>query len=138
MNVSLLRRSFDMVLERQPLLVRRFYDILFARYPQAQRLFAHTDRVVQERRLSMALVAVMEHLEDAPWFRRTLGALGEKHKGYGVTDEMYGWVGECLLAAMAEAAGPDWTPQLEAEWSAAYGAIAGAMQGGRLAAQSAA
>lgn len=42
-------------------------------------------------------------------------------------EEMYGWVGECLLAALAEGLGDDWTPAVEAAWSAAFGAIAGAM-----------
>ena len=138
MNVSLLRNSFDMVVERQPMVTQRFYDILFARYPQSQRLFAHTSRTVQERRLALALVAVMEHLDDASWFRRTLGAMGDKHRGYGVTAEMYDWVGECFLATLAEAAGADWTPELEREWTAAYGAIAGAMQAGAQAARRAA
>jgi hypothetical protein len=28
---------------------------------------------------------VLDHLEDAPWLTDTLGALGAKHVGYGVT-----------------------------------------------------
>ena len=77
-----------------------------------------------------ALVAVMEHIEDGRWLEQTLTALGQKHVDYGVTEEMYDWVGASLLAALAEAAGEDWTPELEAAWRAAYGAIAGLMQQG--------
>jgi len=43
---------------------------------------------------------------------------------------MYGWVGECLLATLAEVAGSDWTDELHASWAAAYGAIAGLMIAG--------
>ena len=70
-----------------------------------------------------ALVAVLDHLEDAPWLQSTLEGIGAKHVGYGVADEMYGWVGECLLAAMSESAGEAWTDEVEEQWLAAYGAI---------------
>jgi hemoglobin-like flavoprotein len=81
----------------------------------------------QAEMLTGALVAVLDHLEDAPWLVSTLGALGAKHVGYGVTREMYDWVGGCLLATLAEVAGPVWTPELNAAWSEAYGAIASLM-----------
>jgi hemoglobin-like flavoprotein len=56
--------------------------------------------------------------------------MGAKHVDYGVTTEMYGWVGESLLATLAEVAGADWTPPLAIAWTEAYGAIAGLMQMG--------
>jgi hemoglobin-like flavoprotein len=80
--------------------------------------------------LQRALVAVLEHLEEPAWLGETLGALGAKHVDYGVTDEMYGWVGECLLATMAEVAGPDWTPRHNAAWTDAYVAISSLMKQG--------
>ena len=80
--------------------------------------------------LTDALVAVVDHLEDAPWLTSTLGALGAKHKDYGVTPEMFDWVGTCLLAALAEAAGPDWSREAEVAWTEAYGAIAALMKSG--------
>ncbi len=30
--------------------------------------------------------------------------MGAKHLDYGVTNEMYDWVGECLVATLAEVA----------------------------------
>src|SRR5690242_19203337 len=106
MDIALLRSSFALVIDRSPDLVHRFYDILFTRYPQTRPLFGRNLRNAQERMLGEALVAVLDRLEDADWFTRTLEALGEKHVAYGVTDEMYAWVGECLLTALADAAGP--------------------------------
>jgi hemoglobin-like flavoprotein len=75
-----------------------------------------------------ALVAVMDHLEDAPWLQTELGALGRKHVDYGVTPEMYAWVGDALLRTLAEVAGDDWNPELHQAWGEAYGAIASLMQ----------
>ena len=127
MNIDLLRSSFELVIERQPDLTARFYAILFERYPQAQGLFGRRARAAQEKMLAEAIVAVLDHLEQAEWLRATLVPLGAKHVDYGVTDVMYGWVGECLLAAIAEAAGDAWSPELAHAWTEAYGAIAGLM-----------
>jgi hemoglobin-like flavoprotein len=130
LDAPLLRSSFDLVVGRQPRLVRRFYEILFERYPQAKPLFGRNSALKQEEMLTAALVAVLDHLEDATWLSTTLKQLGEKHVTYGVTAEMYGWVGASLLATLAEVAGEDWTPALASAWSEAYGAIAGLMQNG--------
>ena len=130
LNVPLLRQSFELVTERQPQLVTRFYQILFERYPQARPLFHRGSPAKQAEMLTAALVAVMDHLEDAAWLSSTLTQLGAKHRDYGVTDEMYGWVGESLIATMAEVAGADWSPELSAAWTEALGAISSMMIAG--------
>jgi hemoglobin-like flavoprotein len=130
LNVKVLRESFELVVERSPNVTRRFYEILFERYPQTREMFPESRRSNQEAMLTEALVAVMDHLEDAPWLSSTLQGLGAKHVSYGVTDEMYGWVGDSLLRTLAEVAGPAWSPETEQAWSDAYGAIAGLMQAG--------
>ena len=134
LNVPLLRESLDRVMEREPLLTRRFYEILFERFPQARPLFGGNSSDRQHQMLQEALVAVLDHIEDADWLTRTLGALGAKHNDYGVTQEMYAWVGESLIATLAEISGADWTDAHTAAWSAAYGAIAQMMQAGAAAA----
>jgi hemoglobin-like flavoprotein len=127
LNVGLLRDSFDLVATTNPKFTTRFYEILFDRYPQAQAMFPVGNRAKQAEMLTGALVAVMDHLEDAPWLASTLGALGEKHLSYGVRREMYDWVGACLLTALAETAGSKWNAELNAAWSEAYGAIVSLM-----------
>jgi hemoglobin-like flavoprotein len=127
LNVNLLRQSFEVVATANPRFVTRFYEILFERHPQARPLFPQNGMARQAEMLTQALVAVLDHLEDAPWLQDTLGALGAKHVDYGVTREMYDWVGASLLAALAEVAGPAWTPELQAAWSEAYGAIVSLM-----------
>jgi hemoglobin-like flavoprotein len=103
---------------------------LFERYPQTQSMFPAGRRSRQEGMLTEALFAVLDHLGDAPWLTSTLHALGAKHVDYGVTDEMYVWVGDALLRTLAESAGDAWSPELEQAWAAGFGAIASLMQEG--------
>jgi hemoglobin-like flavoprotein len=130
LNVVLLRSSFELVVERAPDLTVRFYEILFARYPQVKPLFGRNSGRAQAEMLAAAIGAVIEHLEDAPWLERTLKGLGAKHVAYGVTTEMFPMVGECLLATLAEVAGADWSPELAQAWGDAYGAITSLMLDG--------
>jgi hemoglobin-like flavoprotein len=127
LDVDLLRESFALVAERQPLFTPRFYEILFERYPEARPLFSRNPGPAQQKMLQEALVAVMDHLADAPWLRATLGAMGKKHLDYGVTREMYGWVGASLVATLAEIAADAWTPAHDRAWTDAYATIAGLM-----------
>jgi len=127
LNVSLLRESFQVVATANPAFTGRFYEILFERYPQARSMFPPSGLARQAEMLNAALVAVLDHLEDAPWLVDTLGALGAKHVGYGVTREMYDWVGASLLATLAEVAGAQWPPELNAAWAEAYGVIVSLM-----------
>ena len=130
LNVDLLRQSFEVVATANPAFVARFYEILFERHPSTRALFPPNSMGRQVEMLTTALVSVLDHLEDAPWLKTTLGALGAKHAGYHVTHEMYDWVGTSLLATLAEVAGPAWTPELQGAWAEALGAISSMMQAG--------
>ena len=130
MNITLLRTSFQALTPRATELVDRFYAILFERYPQVRPMFGRTNMPEQKNHLVQALVLLVANLEKGDVLKSYLGGLGAKHVRYGVRDEHYAAVGECLLAAMAEIAGPLWTEELCAEWTATYGAVASLMQAG--------
>ena len=137
LDAQLLRNSFNLAVVRQPNLTHVFYEQLFARYPAARPLFVRADMDVQEQMLGEALVAVLDHLEDVPWLQSTLGGLGAKHAGYGVTPNMYDWVGDVLVTTLARANGEQWTAAHTAGWQEAYGAIAAMMLEGYPAGRSA-
>lgn len=122
---ALLLESIGWAAEQQPVITLRFYDILFERYPQVRPLFSRNARQAQAEMLQGAVLAALDHFEDPAWLTETLGAVGAKHVGYGVTDEMYPWVGECLVAALAEQCGDRWTQAHQDAWIRTWGALAG-------------
>jgi len=136
MNPTILRNSFDLIIDRRPDLTVRFYEILFERYPVLAPMFRR-DRKMQAKMLAGAIAAVLDHLEDAPWLAATLGELGARHIEYGVTAEMYNWVGDALLATLAEVAAEAWTDEVAEQWTLAFSAIATMMQAGAAAAHAA-
>jgi hemoglobin-like flavoprotein len=130
LNVALLRSSFDLVVERAPDVTARFYVNLFQLYPETRAMFSPSRQKEQEKMLTEALVAVLDHLEDAPWLASTLRGLGAKHVNYGVRDEMYDWVGHALLVTLQDVAADAWNDDLQDAWAAAFGAISGLMKEG--------
>lgn len=132
---ELLVESIGWAAEKEPVITRRFYEILFARYPQVVPLFSRNGRGEQAKMLQDAILAALDHFDDAPWLTSTLGGIGRKHVEYGVTDEMYPWVGESLVATLAELCGPQWTPAHEAAWGRTWGALAGLALAGAAAAR---
>lgn len=127
LDAEALRASLEVVTAKEPLITKRFYEILFSRYPQVQPLFSRNAPERQQKMLQDAIVAVVEHVEDASWLTTNLRAMGAKHVEYGVKDEMYQWVADSLLSTLRELAGPAWTPRIETAWTEALGAVASLM-----------
>ncbi len=123
MNPDLLRSTFQTILEREPTITPRFYEILFTRYPQVRPMFGGNSNRAQQEMLQSALVSVIDNLENSEWLASTLAAIGEKHVGYGVTVEMFAWVGDALLATLAEILDKEWNHEVAQEWAEAYGVI---------------
>ena len=54
--------------------------------------------------------------------------LGQRHGAYGVRAEHYDTVGAALLWTLAQGLGEQFTPEVEAAWTALYTLVASTMQ----------
>ena len=127
LNIELLRTSFKMVSPKAEELSERFYQILFENNPELKPLFSKTNMKIQQKMLIEALATVMDLLDSPDKLKSLLFDMGRKHRGYGAVEEHFPAVGQALLKALAEIAGPAWNKELETAWAEAYGAIAGMM-----------
>ena len=84
----------------------KFYEVLFERYPGVRPLFVHSRIPEQRQRLIRSIAIIVRHLEDMNYLKAYLHGLGKMHVAYGAKDEYYDAVGECLIAAMKDIAGP--------------------------------
>lgn len=115
-TIALISENLEFVAGKNPDLIAGFYERLFTRYPQAKALFGRNSSENQQKMLTEALVAVVAHAEDSAWLTKTLTALGRKHVEYGVKDEMYDWVRECLVDTFEAESGERWTAELGDAW----------------------
>lgn len=122
-TTKILRETLELTLASDDTFPVRFYERLFAAHPQVQPLFHRSTPGAQNKLFAQKLTALVDHLDDPEWLDRELGKLARNHVSYGVTPEMYPWVGDALIATLREACGDAWTADAERAWSDAYASL---------------
>ncbi|MFD2083403.1 NAD(P)H-flavin reductase [Actinopolymorpha cephalotaxi] len=103
-----------------------FYSHLFLSHPELRELFP-ISMAAQRDKLVGALGSVVSSVDRLEEVVPLIQQLGREHRRFSVVAEHYGAVGASLLATLKHFLGPAWTPELAADWSAAYGLIARTM-----------
>ena len=122
-NAPILRETLELVLSQDDLFPQRFYDILFERHPVTKAMFHRSSGPAQNKMFAKKLTALVDHIDDPSWLNKELATLAANHVAYGVTEEMYPWVGEALFQTLAEACGDAWTAEAERAWTEAYASL---------------
>ncbi|MDR5907692.1 NO-inducible flavohemoprotein [Franzmannia qiaohouensis] len=108
-------------------ITRRFYPLMFARYPDVEPLFnqAHQQDGGQPRALARSVLAYVQLRQDPQQARGALATVVSKHVSLDIQPDQYPIVGECLMAAIGEVLGDAVTPEIAAAWSSLYEELAG-------------
>ncbi len=104
-----------------------FYDKLFELDPALKVLFKG-DIKEQGRKLMATLKVAVKGLDDLEKLVPVLQELGRRHAGYGVQDKDYGTVAAALLWTLGQGLKDDFSPEVEAAWTAVYGILAETMK----------
>lgn len=126
-QIRLIRQTFAMVEPIADDAARLFYDQLFEIAPETRAMFKG-DMKAQGRKLMSALKTLVGGLNRADSVIQVLGALGRRHRDYGVTAEQYDAVGAALLWALAKGLGSAFTTEVENAWAGLYAIAANQMQ----------
>jgi NAD(P)H-flavin reductase/hemoglobin-like flavoprotein len=105
-----------------------FYSDLFLRHPETRELFP-VSMAAQRDRLVHALARIVSEADRLGELRGYLQDLGREHRKFGAIAEHYPAIGTSLLAMLAHFNGPDWSPELAADWKGAYEGVAQIMIG---------
>lgn len=122
-DARLLRDTLELTLSRDDSFPTRFYDRLFAAHPEVRPMFHRHSPGALRKMFAQKLTVLVDQLEDPDKLGRELAALAASHAGYGVTIEMYAWVGTALIATLREACEDTWTPDAERAWTTTYAAV---------------
>lgn len=125
-QIQLVRTSFAKVLPIKAQAAVMFYDRLFEVAPQVRGMFPD-DVTAQGAKLMSAIGFVVAGLDRLESIIPQVQELGRKHAGYGVQDEHYAIVGDCLIWTLQLGLGPAFTPDVREAWIEAYGMLAEAM-----------
>ena len=103
-----------------------FYGRLFETAPEVRPLFKG-DMKEQGAKLMATLAVVVKGLDNIESLLPVAGDLAKRHVDYGVEPEHYSQVGASLLWTLGQGLGEEFTPEVEAAWTGAYGLLSGAM-----------
>ncbi|MFZ0608477.1 MAG: globin family protein [Xanthobacteraceae bacterium] len=121
-QIKAVQQSFAKVAPISEQAAALFYGRLFEIAPAVKPLF-RGDMKEQGRKLMATLAVVVGGLSNLETILPAASALAKRHVGYGVSAAHYAPVGEALLWTLERGLGSDWTPQLAAAWSTAYGIL---------------
>lgn len=127
LNIELLRESFGAIAPHAEVVIDRFYQELFTRFPDSQALFENVNMAKQKKALFNSFAHIVEFLDDSQHLPDYLRKMGARHSSYGTKKEHFNWVGESLLATFAYFFDTNWTPELNEAWSGAFAMISDEM-----------
>jgi NAD(P)H-flavin reductase/hemoglobin-like flavoprotein len=125
-DIVRLRESFARVAMHGDELPLFFYSDLFIKHPEVRDLFP-VSMEAQRGHFVGALVKVVSQVDNLAELSTLLQGLGRDHRKFGAVTEHYDAVGSSLLATIAHFSGPAWTPELAADWRAAYELVGSVM-----------
>jgi hemoglobin-like flavoprotein len=125
---QMIRRTFGTVAPIADQAAALFYAKLFELDPSLRVLF-RGDMKKQGQKLMQALAFAVKGLDHMEQLVPVLQDMGRRHIAYGVKETHYDTVGEALIATLAQALGPDFTPETRNAWTQVYEVIATVMKG---------
>src|SRR5258708_31904470 len=126
LDVVRLRESFARVGMHGDELPLFFYSDLFIKHPEVRKLFP-VSMAAQRGHLVDALVKIVSQVDRADDLTAFLQGLGRDHRKFGAVAEHYEAVDASLLSTLEHFSGPAWTPEIAADWKAAYELIGSIM-----------
>jgi NAD(P)H-flavin reductase len=126
LDVQRLKESFARVAMHGDAVALFFYSDLFLKYPETRDLFP-VSMAVQRDHLLQALARIVSDVDNLDELGVFLQGLGRDHRKFGTLADHYDAVGSSLLGTLAHFSGDSWTPDVAADWKAAYDLVAKVM-----------
>jgi nitric oxide dioxygenase len=121
-QIALIQTSFAQVAPIAATAADLFYGRLFETAPQLRVLFPD-DLSEQKKKLMAMLGTVVGGLDRLDTLMPAVRALGQRHRGYGITAEDFYPVGSALLWTLEQGLGDAFTAETKDAWVTAYGVL---------------
>ncbi len=110
-DADVLRELLEEVLANDADFPAKFYARLFATHPEVRPLFFRSSPDAQQKMFAQKLMLLVDVLDQPERLRKELAGVKASHETYGVTREMYAWVGDALVSAVTDALGERLSPE---------------------------
>lgn len=125
-QIAAVRESWTRLLPIQDTAAELFYQRLFRVYPEVEPLFKG-DMQEQGEKLMKLLGKAVDFLDDTDALIEPLKQAGRAHRSYGVKQEDYEKVADCLFWTLEEGLGKAFDSFTRESWAETYAAVSGIM-----------
>ena len=115
-DITLVEHNFATLMGFSDALAERFYQRLFAEYPETTTLFKSVTIEGQHKKLLASMVMLIKHLRDSAIIEDYLQGLGVRHQQYGVEASHYEMFIENWLSVISEFSEQEWNKPLQQAW----------------------
>ncbi|MEM6280626.1 MAG: globin domain-containing protein [Chloroflexota bacterium] len=125
-SAHILQSSFQTLLQNDPEhnFVREFFVTLRGQDPRLRELFETVNWNQQHNKFLLAMMLIVENIEDPNHYTNTLESMGEDHlQRYGVTRDMMPAFRAALINTLQINLKDEWTPEVEKAWTDGVNAI---------------
>ncbi|HEY3907684.1 MAG TPA: globin domain-containing protein [Streptosporangiaceae bacterium] len=136
-QIALVQSSFRRLGPAKTALAARFYHELFSAHPELRKLVT-ADMEEQQIKFTEQLAVIVHAIPKLDELLMHTRALGARHLAYGVRTVDYRYVGDALIAALAQVLGDGFDAQTRQAWLLAYNLVAETMLDGASSARPAA
>jgi len=126
-QIALVKSSWAKVVPISETAADLFYGKLFELDPSLKSLFTG-DMTEQGQKLMKMINTAVNSLDRLEAIVPAVQALGERHVGYGVTDEHYATVAAALVWTLGQGLGDAFTDDVKAAWVETYTILADTMK----------
>lgn len=124
--LSIVKQSVPILAEKGEAITKRFYSILFERFPDLKNVFNLSNQHSgnQARALADAIFAYAKLAETPELLGPMVSRIAHKHVSLNIQPEHYPMVGEALLLALSEKLELPMEHEIIQAWGEAYGVLA--------------
>ncbi|EKX39124.1 hypothetical protein GUITHDRAFT_60729, partial [Guillardia theta CCMP2712] len=124
----IVRDCWDIIMEHyEPSdLGEMVYDHLFRLAPNVASLFTQP-RVYMAVKMGDMLGMLVSFADDPDNMKQQVSCLGLRHVKYRVRPHHIPLMGPVFMSVLSEAAGPDWTPEVEKAWGVVFSMVCESM-----------
>lgn len=123
-----LRAGHALVAADRDRFAARFFEILFARYPDLHRLFPD-DLAWAGTAVTAVVEAVVSAADDAEALLELVETFGVDNRTVGFLDEDYARIGHAMVLTARSVGGSAWTPDVDRAWVDGFDVVAELMVG---------
>lgn len=123
-NSSLLKRSFQPIVPIAADFAEHFFDDLFMGHPELRSLVSIDQATTLQTDLVQKMAFVIERIETPEELSKYLHSQGQELFKHGGRIDFLDWFGQSLINTLHYFYADNWTDELHALWSQAYGMVA--------------